>query len=170
MEVRIIRKKNRRRTVQARLVGDVLEVLAPMEIDSNTLEQIVHRMEQRAQRRLATNGLDDRLLSERAERLNRSLFGGNLKWSSIQWVTNQDRRFGSCTPSTGHIRISHRLARMPAFVLDYVIVHELAHLVHPGHGPAFWHAVNRYRLAERARGYLMAVGMEDGRQDLPDRQ
>jgi predicted metal-dependent hydrolase len=41
-------------------------------------------------------------------------------------------------------------------VLDYVIVHELAHLVVPGHGRKFWGLVDRYPRAERARGWLMA--------------
>ena len=75
-------------------------------------------------------------------------------------MTNQERRFGSCSPQRRVIRISDRLAPAPAWVRDYVIVHELAHLVHPNHGKRFWALVKRYALAERARGYLMALGME----------
>jgi hypothetical protein len=52
------------------------------------------------------------------------------------------------------------LASEPGWVLDYVIVHELAHLDVPRHGPAFWSIVNRYPRAERARGFLMARGLE----------
>ena len=57
--------------------------------------------------------------------------------------------------------VSARLAAYPRWVLDYVIVHELAHLVEASHGPAFWELVNRYPLAERARGYLIAKGEAD---------
>ncbi|MDH7600091.1 MAG: DUF45 domain-containing protein [Sedimentisphaerales bacterium] len=161
MEIRVIRSPRRRRTVQGRLVDGVLEVIAPQDIDQHSLDQIIQRFGKRLERRLGAKGLDDGLLEVRAGRLNREIFNGRLRWTSIRWVTNQDRRFGSCTPATGRIRISHRLAGMPVFVLDYVIVHELAHLVHRNHCPDFWALVNRYRLGERARGYLMAVGLHD---------
>ena len=66
-------------------------------------------------------------------------------------------RWGSCTPATRTIRLSTRLAAFPDWVIDYVIVHELAHLVVHGHGPDFWDLVNRYPRTERARGYLIAM-------------
>jgi predicted metal-dependent hydrolase len=77
-------------------------------------------------------------------------------------------RWGSCTPATGTIRISDRLARMPGWVLDYVLVHELAHLAVPGHSPAFWRLVHRYPKAERAMGYLIAKGGDDPDDDPHD--
>jgi predicted metal-dependent hydrolase len=65
-------------------------------------------------------------------------------------------RWGSCTPSQSTIRISTRLAPFPDWVVDYVIVHELAHLEVSGHNDDFWRLVHRYPKAERAIGYLIA--------------
>ena len=80
---------------------------------------------------------------------------------SIRFVSNQVSRWGSCTPSTGEIRISDRIAGFPPWVLDAVIVHELAHLDERLHNDRFWAVVDRYPLAERARGYLMAKGLDE---------
>jgi predicted metal-dependent hydrolase len=77
------------------------------------------------------------------------------------WADNQSARWGSCTPARGTIRISRRLAEFPGWVLDYVIVHELAHLAVHGHGPDFWALVDRYPRTERARGFLIAKGLEE---------
>ncbi len=76
--------------------------------------------------------------------LNRQYFDGRLQWQSIRWVTNQNKRYGSCTPAHGTIRIAHQLADMPRFVQDYVIVHELAHLLEANHGPNFGSWSNRF--------------------------
>jgi hypothetical protein len=97
-------------------------------------------------------------LVKSAQEINRKYFDGKLKFE-IKYVTNQNSRFGSCTPKNKTIRISDRLADMPHWIRDYVIIHELAHLIHPNHSKNFWELVNQYRYVERARGYLMAVGM-----------
>ncbi|GIF10755.1 metal-dependent hydrolase [Actinoplanes teichomyceticus] len=77
--------------------------------------------------------------------------------ASVRWVTNQNGRWGSCTPDDATIRISHRIQEMPDWVIDYVLLHELAHLVVPSHNACFWELVNRFPKAERARGYLEGV-------------
>jgi hypothetical protein len=111
---------------------------------------------ERAERLNARRGLQ-----ATAERLNEKYFGGRLRWDSIRFVANQRDRFGSCTPEDGTIRISHRVAEYPAWVREYVVMHELAHLEVPSHSPRFWRLVDRYPLAERARGFLIAKGWED---------
>lgn len=103
----------------------------------------------------AADGAD---LAARAERLAHQCLKPVLGYApvpaSVEWVTNQNRRWGSCTVADRTIRLSHRLQAMPGWVVDYVIVHELAHLVYADHSDAFWRLVNAYPRAERARGYL----------------
>ena len=160
MEIQIIRSAKRSKTVSAKLVDGVMVVRAPARMNDAELAPIIENLRERIEKRQQKAKLDDALLQRKARELNRRYFGGKLKWNSIKWVTNQNTRAGSCTPPQKTIRISHRLAAMPAFVRDYVIMHELAHLKEANHGPKFWKLVNRYPKTERARGYLMAVGME----------
>ena len=159
--VRIVRSARRRKTVSARLVDGVLVVRAPAALPDDALQEAIVGLAARVQRRAQRAALSDADLEKRARALNRRYFDGRLRWQSIRWSTRQNKRFGSCTPARGTIRISHRLQRVPRWVLDYVLMHELAHLVEPNHSPRFWALVNRYPLAERARGYLMALGLEE---------
>lgn len=161
METKIIRSHKRKRSVSAKVVDGVFQVSAPAHISETDLQPIIENLKKRWEKRQTKSELDDKALQVRAQELNRQYFDGQLKWKSIRWVTNQGKRFGSCTPGQGTLRLSHRLATMPAFVRDYVIVHELAHLLEANHGPNFWKLVNRYPKTERARGYLMAVGLEN---------
>ena len=160
MQIKVVRSAKRKKTVSARVTDGVLEVRAPAHLTDAELAPIIEQLRGRLRKRRKEATLDDALLQRRARELNRQCFDGQLDWTSIRWVTNQRKRAGSCTPSQGTIRISHRVADMPAFVRDYIIVHELAHLQEPNHSNRFWALVNRYPRAERARGYLMAAGLE----------
>jgi predicted metal-dependent hydrolase len=146
--------------VEAKLRGDELKVYLPAGLPRAEEERWVTRMKARFERR-KKDGRDDEYLEKRAAALNRRYFGGKLEFKSIKYVANQNSRFGSCTHKNGTIRISHRLKAMPGWVRDYVIVHELAHLLYPDHSKAFWKAVNQYKYTERARGFLIAMSMED---------
>ncbi|MBN1640680.1 MAG: M48 family metallopeptidase [Anaerolineae bacterium] len=160
MKVEVIRSQRRVKTLSARVVDGVIQVRAPAHLSDAELAPMIEQLKAKLERRAAKAKLDDAALERRAQALNRACFDGALEWRSIRWVTNQGKRYGSCTTDRGTIRISHRVAEMPAFVRDYVIVHELAHLQEPHHGATFWALVNRYPRAERARGYLMALGLE----------
>lgn len=96
----------------------------------------------------------DAELAERAAGLSQRYLAGRARPASVAWSAVQRSRWGSCTPTEATIRLSTRLRGMPGWVLDYVLVHELAHLLEPDHSPAFWALVERYPRAERARGYL----------------
>jgi predicted metal-dependent hydrolase len=161
MKTEIVRSPQRKATVSARIQGDTLIVRAPQDMSQDELEAIIQKLAARLENRRTRHQLNSsRALMDRAQELNKTYFKGQLQVASIEYVTNQERRFGSCSPHRRAIRISHRLASVPAWVRDYVIVHELAHLTYPNHGRRFWALVSRYPLAERARGYLMAMGME----------
>ncbi|HRQ36925.1 MAG TPA: M48 family metallopeptidase [Chloroflexota bacterium] len=164
--VEIVRSDRRRRTVSAELKGGVLLVRAPQAMTDAELQPIIANLQERLAKKVAKRNLPqtDADLEQAARELNKRYFHGRLHWHSIRYVTNQNTIFGSCTPSQGTIRLNHRLATMPTWVRDYVVMHELAHLEEANHGPRFWKLVNRYPLTERARGYLMAVGLEEDEQ------
>ena len=168
-EVQVVRSTRRKRTVSARLAGTRLEVRIPATMSAveerEVVERFVRRFRAQAKQR---DSLDSAALARRADALNQRYFDGKLRITSVRYVTNQQRRFGSCSVNTGRIRIADRVAKLPTWVRDYVLMHELAHLVQPNHSPAFWRIVNRYPLTERARGYLMAVGMEASESQSPD--
>ncbi len=159
ISVKVLYSSRRKRTVSAKLNGDVLLVMAPAAINKHRLEKIVDEFKDRFERKRVKDDLrKDRSLQEVAFRINKKYFGNTLKSFSIEYSTRQNRRYGSCQPHAREIKISARLKEMPEWVRDYVVVHEMAHLVEPNHGRAFHEIVNRYKLAERARGYLMAAG------------
>jgi len=156
MKVEVVRSRRRRKTIQARQVGDVLRVCVPATLSRVEEERWVNEMLRRVERRQRATSVD---LGQRARSLAERF--SLMSPAAIRWVDNQQSRWGSCTPSERTVRISTRLAREPLWVLDYVLVHELAHLQVRGHGKAFWTLVNRYPLAERARGFLIARGLDE---------
>jgi predicted metal-dependent hydrolase len=165
--IRIVASPNRRRTVSARVVDGVLELRVPAGMPPAERQEWAERMRVRLERRLHRARPTDARLEERARALNRRHFDGRLRWASIAFA-EQSSRWGSCTYGAGVIRISTRAASLPDWVLDYLLMHELAHLEVPHHGPAFWALVNRYPLTERARGYLIALDHQAGRTTAED--
>jgi predicted metal-dependent hydrolase len=166
--VEIVRSRRRRRTVSAYRDGDRTVVLVPAGLSPADEQRWVSDMLARLARREARTKVGDRELAARADTLSERYFEGRAKPSSVRWVTNQNSRWGSCTPGDGTIRLSHRLASMPSWVVDYVLVHELAHLLVAGHGPRFWALVELYPRTERARGFLEGVALSAGLDLSPD--
>lgn len=155
VNIEVVRSDRRKKTVQARLVGDVLRVAIPATMSPADERHWVDLMTEKFERRLASRPID---LTRKATRLA-GLY--NLPTpNAIRWVDNQQTRWGSCTPQDRTIRISTRAAGFPGWVLDYLVIHELAHLLEPGHGRAFQTLVDRYPRAERARGFLLAIGRD----------
>jgi predicted metal-dependent hydrolase len=155
--VEVVRSARRKRTSAARLTGDTLQIRLPAWMSAREEAHWVAEWVRRFERRTTTDRID---LADRAATLARR--HDLPEPMSITWSDGMRSRWGSATPSLGTIRLSSALARFPDWVIDYVIVHELAHLVQPNHTPEFWRLVGRFPKAERARGYLMAKSGEDG--------
>ena len=153
--VEVRRSARRRRTVSAYRDGEKVIVLIPASMSKREERRWVEEMLRRLARSDARTRPSDEQLVTRAAQLNDEFFGGLARASSVRWVDNQKSRWGSCTLTDRSIRLSSRLQGMPAWVIDYVLVHELAHLLVAGHDEEFWAWVNRYPKAERARGYLL---------------
>lgn len=166
VDVIIIRSKRRRRTVSARAVAGAIEVRAPARTSRRELSPIIERLVRRISKNQLKRDLtaSDEGLHARATVLALQYFRVTpLPPYSITWSTRMSRRFGSCTPETGAIRISSRLKKLPEWVVDYVIVHELAHLIRPDHSPHFWKLVEAYPKWEAARAFLAGyqTGIEE---------
>ena len=156
----VIRSHRRRRTISAQRRNGVIEIRLPAGMRPDEEQAWIERMTRRLNRRRRSVGDDD--LARRARTLSERHFGGALIPESVRWADNMTTRWGSCTIDTGSIRLSSRMRAFPAWVVDYVLAHEIAHLRYRSHGPRFWALVNRYPLAERARGYLIAKGDDSG--------
>ena len=154
--IRIVATRRRRRTVSARLRSGVLELLVPDWMSQAERETWAQVMRRRMEKRLERSRPSDERLAARARSLNDRHFGGRMRWTSIAF-DDMSRRWGSCTFTSGAIRIARRAAALPDWVLDYLLMHEMAHLQYSDHGLAFHELENRYPLTERARGFLMAI-------------
>ena len=163
-EIEVRRSQRRRRTVSAYREGSRTIVLIPSRFSAAEERTWVDAM----MRKLAAGDKrrrpSDEKLLERAASLSQRYLGGLAEPVSIAWVTNQSSRWGSCTPADGTIRLSVRVKGMPSWVVDYVILHELTHLLQPGHGREFWSLLESYPRTERARGFLEGVAATTGHQ------
>ncbi|GAA3714423.1 M48 family metallopeptidase [Microlunatus aurantiacus] len=170
-KVEVRRSSRRKRTVTAYRERDTIVVLLPGRMSAREerdwVDQMVRKVLAREARTAGPRG--DAELAERAAALGElhlaPVLGEAPTPAAVSWVSNQRHRWGSCTPSTRTIRLSDRLRRLPGWVVDYVLLHELVHLVEPSHSPRFWALVGRYPEADRARGYLegyQAAGGPDG--------
>lgn len=156
LRVEVVRSKKRRKTISALQVGeDLLRVSIPATLTEDEEQHWVDEMLRRFTKRAERDRVD---LDVRARRLAEQY--GFPHPRSVRWVDNQSTRWGSCTPADATIRLSSRMVDFPAWVIDAVLVHELAHLVEVRHNARFDALCMRYPLTERATGYLLAKGFE----------
>lgn len=152
--VEVRRSSRRRRTVSAHREGDRFVVLVPARLSAAEERRWVSRMVERLSESEARRRPSDDELLGRATVLSERYLGARAVPTSVRWSSNQQHRWGSCTPADGTVRISERAKGLPGWVLDYVLLHELAHLLVASHGPAFWRLLEPYPRTERARGFL----------------
>jgi predicted metal-dependent hydrolase len=157
VEVRI--SARRKKTSEARWVGGRIVVSLPAHLDvesrQKTIDWLVNRLLTR--HRLDGPPGDDELLARAVALSERYRLGARPV--SVRWVTNQTARWASCSYYSGEIRVSHRLRAVPDWVLDSVLVHEVAHLVYPDHSPAFHRLAGAYPRHEEAGMFLAGYGL-----------
>ena len=163
MEIELVRGTRRRKHVEAELVGDRLRVSFPRWMSLADAQEAAEELAERMRRRIDPARID---VAARARRLAREY--GLPRPKRVQWSAHQRQRWGSCTPrGLDHPRL--RPARgVPAWVLDYVLVHELAHLLVEHHGPRTTSSSTASRCAERARGFLIAKDLAPNELDECD--
>lgn len=156
LPVEVVRSRRRTKTVQAVVIDGRIRVSVPASMSKADEKAYVAHLVERLDTRYRSEHVD---LEARSHELARRY--DLPPPASVTWSTNQRRRWGSCSIEARTIRVSSRLADWPDWVLDYVLVHELAHLLEPNHSPAFHALVARYPRTERAIGFLIAKSFGD---------
>lgn len=155
--VLIIRSAKRTRTVTGDLVAGQLRLRVPMRLGRRDVEAHARTFRKRLMSRSPHSAASDEQLLQRARELSQQYFDGAARPTSVSWSARQLKRWGSTTSTTGTVRLSARLQNMPGWVVDSVLVHELAHLIEPDHGQRFQQLVARYPRTEEADAFLAGV-------------
>lgn len=151
-DVEIRRSSRRKRTVRAYREGDKIVILMPAHLSPDEEAAHVESLVERIRRQ--ERSLTDDELMQRAASLSAQWLAGRAHPVEVRWVANQFKRWGSCSSDEGTIRLSDRLQGMPPWVVDYVLLHELAHLIEPNHSRRFHALLAEFPHTERAKGFL----------------
>jgi predicted metal-dependent hydrolase len=156
-EVEIRTSARRRKTGVAFWEGGHVVVVVPERMSRATRDGFADQLVRQLLERTGHRHASDAGLAARAAVLGEQYLGGVLP-SSIRWSSRQQRRWGSCSLHSREIRIASRLQTVPEWVLDGVIIHELAHLLEAGHTARFHEIANRYPRQREAHTYLDGFG------------
>lgn len=173
--VEVVRSEARRRTSSASVRRGRVVVRVPAHLSAAAeqvvVEDLLRRLHERAMAPPPVTALP-RAVAPRPTRQDQGPRGDSLlvaradavaaRWlpeervraASVVWSHRMQTRWASCTTPPGRIRISHRVADAPEEVLDNLLLHELAHIVHSGHGQAFKALVQRHPAAAEADAWL----------------
>jgi hypothetical protein len=166
-EVEVRTSARRRKTAAAYWSDGRVVVLLPSHLRGSERGAMVDWLVNRVMARRPAQTADDDALYRRAVELASRYVPGAAP-ASVRWVTNQHKRWASCTAGSGEIRLSHRLRAVPGWVVDAVLVHELAHLVYPDHSPRFYRLADRFPRQKDAsiflEGYALGLDSSNGSQ------
>jgi predicted metal-dependent hydrolase len=156
-DVEVRRSTRRRRTVSAFRDGGRTVVVVPARMSEREVRRYVDDLLAQLSARERRGRRTDDELHGRALQLLSAFLPDGVEPASVRWVGNQHERWGSCTPTDRTIRLSERLQGMPDYVVDYVLLHELTHLLVAGHGPDFDRWLGAFPDVARARSFLEGV-------------
>lgn len=155
--VEVRRSTRRRRTVSVDLRDGVAVVSIPATFSATQEKHWVERMVTKLQSQFTHPTHSEEALGDRAAELSSRFLQGRGIPATIRWVTNQNSRWGSATPAARAIRLSHKLQGMPNWVIDYVILHEMAHLIESSHNATFWGLLEGYPHTDTAKAFLQGA-------------
>ncbi|MFI5035444.1 MAG: M48 family metallopeptidase [Acidimicrobiales bacterium] len=161
-EVEIRASTRRKKTGAAHWSGSRIVVQIPARLKGRERTVFVDDLVERLLTQRPQVLAGDAALEERA-RVLADLYNEGVAPATVRWVANQRARWASCSPASREIRVSTRLRQCPEWVIDAVLVHELAHLHEADHSPEFYDLANRHpRQGESAvylDGYALGLGL-----------
>ena len=161
-EVEVRASAKRKKTGTAHWSGSRIVVQIPARLRGKERQRFVDDLVERLMTQRPQNAAGDASLEERA-RVLAELYVDQVEAASVRWVSNQKRRWTSCSPATREIRVSSRLRQCPEWVIDAVLVHELSHLIEADHSPAFYELANRHPRQRECElfleGFALGLGL-----------
>lgn len=164
----MVRSTRRTRTVSAQPQDDgSIRLLVPARSSGADLAEYIEKLvprvqrKQRMKKKQQQHRVADEYLLERAHRLAAAylpeLSEQVLGELTVVWVSNQNTRWGSCTPAKRAIRISHLVQGAADYVIDYVVFHEVVHLLEAHHNAKFRSMEARFPRLLEAKAYLEGI-------------
>jgi Protein of unknown function DUF45 len=161
-EIEIRASTRRKKTGNAHWSGSRIVVQIPARVRGRDRREFVDELVQKLLTQRPQNAGGDGALEERARTLA-ELYNDGVMPSSVRWVNNQQARWASCSPGSREIRVSSRLRQCPEWVIDAVLVHELAHLQEADHSTLFYEIADRHpRQGDSGMfldGYALGLGL-----------
>jgi hypothetical protein len=168
-EVEIRASSRRKKTGTAHWSGSRIVVQIPARLRGRERMAFVDDLVVRLLTQRPQSSAGDATLEDRAMVLA-ELYNDGVVPKSVRWVNNQQARWASCSPASREIRVSSRLRQCPEWVIDAVLVHELAHLQEADHSAQFYVIADRHpRQGDSAlflEGYALGLGLRIEESDV----